>query len=48
MTDPFDRFLDDEDAAYDRIREDGYSHTDIAHRTFLDDEGRYAGPKDER
>lgn len=47
MSDFLDDDLADEDAAYDRVREDGWGHGDITARTYLDDEGRYRGPKDE-
>ena len=38
---------DDDEGGYDRLREDGWTHADITARTFLDDDGRYRGVKDE-
>ena len=37
---------DDDEGGYDQLREDGWTHADIMGRTFLDDDGRYRGPKD--
>lgn len=45
--DPFDEYLDDDEGGFSRFREDGWNHEDFAVKAHLD-EGRYAGPKDER
>lgn len=45
--DPFDDEGPDDDGGFDLAKDDGWTNADIGAHRHIDDDGRYAGPKDD-